>query len=143
MIDELDLLRQIYIHVLIPHAVYAELVRPASPEKVRSKMNFPPGWIELRTPSRKPDLELDKLNVGERDAILLATEISATQLIIDDLEGRKVAEKRGLRVTGTAGVLQEAAKRGLLDLKSAVSRLQQTNFYLSPELVARLLKGTP
>jgi Domain of unknown function (DUF3368) len=41
---------------------------------------------------------------------------------------------------GTLGVLQEAATLRLLDLRLAVKRLQETTFYLAPEVLARLLK---
>ncbi len=37
------------------------------------------------------------------------------------------------------GVLQEAAELGLLDLRIAFERLQQTTFHVSPALLARLL----
>jgi hypothetical protein len=80
---------------------------------------------------------------GEREAIQLAAEVHANQLIIDDLQGREEAQRRGLRVTGTVGVLREAAVLGLLDLPRALKRLQLTNFYLAPEVLARILKDIP
>ena len=40
-----------------------------------------------------------------------------------------------LRVTGTLGVLAEAHQHKLLDFETAVARLEQTNFYMSIELV--------
>ncbi len=99
-----------------------------------------PSWIELRTPSRTADPALESLNVGERDAILLATELNATRLIVDDLQGRQEAQRRGLRVTGTLGVLGEAASLGLLNIADALNRLQATNFYVAPDVVDRILK---
>lgn len=139
LIEEISLLPQIYWHVVIPNAVYAELVNPIAPERVRSWMAQPPQWLEIRTPSGKPNDALAKLNVGEREAILLAVELGADQVVIDELQGRQEAERLGLRVTGTVGVLAEAAKLGLIDLKSTLTRLQQTSFYISPALLARVL----
>jgi predicted nucleic acid-binding protein len=45
---------------------------------------------------------------------------------VDDPFARRIAESRGLSVIGTVGVLQEAAELGLLDLRIAFKRLQQT-----------------
>lgn len=56
-----------------------------------------------------PDSSLAKLDAGERDAITLATELYADQLIVDDRQGRREAERRGIPAIGTLGVLREAA----------------------------------
>ena len=48
------------------------------------------------------------------------------------------AERRHLLVTGTLGVLAEAHRAGLLDFEVAFDQLQQTNFYVSADLVARV-----
>jgi predicted nucleic acid-binding protein len=71
---------------------------------------------------------------------MLAGELSADQLIIDDRQGRREAERRGISVMGTLGVLREAAILGLLDLRTAVKRLEGTTFHIAPEVLARLLK---
>lgn len=101
-----------------------------------------PAWFETRAPSQIPDAELlqARLGPGERDAILLALELGADELIIDDLRGRREAERRHLHFTGTLGVLRAAANEGLLDLKSAVDRLRQTNFHVSQDILDRLVE---
>jgi hypothetical protein len=83
------------------------------------------------------------LDQGERDAILLATELDADQLIVDDRQGRHAAERRGIPVLGTLGVLRVADNLGLLDLRMALKRLEGTNFRIVPETLARLLKRLP
>ena len=60
-------------------------------------------------------------------------------MIVDELQGRREAERRGLSVIGTIGVLREAAEEGLLDLRSAIDRLRQTSFHISPAILVRLL----
>jgi predicted nucleic acid-binding protein len=82
---------------------------------------------------------MDRLDRGEQDAILLAESFKAERLIIDDLEGRREAAKRGLRVIGTLGILAEAARRNLLDLPQALAALQATNFHAAPDLIELLL----
>jgi len=103
-------------------------------------INKLPSWLEVRSPLAVPDSSLAKLDAGERDAITLATELHADQLIVDDREGRREAERRGIPVIGTLGVLREAAILKLLDIRVAVERLQTTSFYVAPEVLASLLK---
>jgi|SRR5271154_3045167 predicted nucleic acid-binding protein len=143
LIEEIDVLTKMYGTVAIPRAVRDELLRQSAPEMVRAWMNQLPSWLEVRTPMNAPDASLGKLDPGERDAILLAGELRADQLIVDDRQGRREAEKRGIPVMGTLGVLQEAATLHLLDLQLAAKRLQATSFYLAPEVLARLLKDQP
>lgn len=82
------------------------------------------------------------LDLGERDAIWLAEELHADQIIIDESRGRREARLRRLKLTGTLGVLAAAADLGLLDLKSALNRLRQTNFHIAQEILDRLTDGS-
>ena len=59
--------------------------------------------------------------------------------LIDDREGVEEARRTGLMVVGTLGTLERAAANGLLDLSSAFTRLQNTNFRVSRYLIERLL----
>ncbi len=128
-----------YGKVVIPRGVHEELLRPVAPEIVRFWIGAAPAWLEIRAPANAPDSSLAKRDPGERDAIMLATELRADQLIVDDREGRKHAEERRIPVIGTLGVLKEAATLGLLDLRVSVERLQTTSFYVAPEVLRSLL----
>jgi predicted nucleic acid-binding protein len=78
---------------------------------------------------------LDALDPGEREAIQLASELSADLLLMDDREGRSFALRCQLPVTGTLGVLERADVVGLLsDLPSTLARLEASGFYLSTRL---------
>ena len=143
LIEEIDVLAKMYGRIVIPPAVRDELLRPSAPATVRAWMSQSPTWMEIRVPANASDASLAELDPGERDAILLAAELHADQLIVDDRQGRRAAEKRGIPVMGTLGVLREAATAGLLDLRLAVELLQRTSFYLAPEILARLLKDLP
>jgi predicted nucleic acid-binding protein len=93
---------------------------------------------------RQPQQALDaqrypKLGAGEREAIALAQELQAPLLLIDDADGREKAERRALMATGTLGILEAAAIHGLIDLPSALARLQATTFHARAELFQELL----
>jgi predicted nucleic acid-binding protein len=81
----------------------------------------------------------EKLQAGERDAILLAESIAADMVLLDENAARRVAADRGLRIAGTLGVLGEAAARGLVDLAAAMDRLTGTSFRYSPALLKATL----
>ena len=98
-----------------------------------------PAWLEVRTVSVPLDASLVFLDVGEREAIRLATELEADALIIDEPEGREAARRQGLRVIGTLRVLYDAAEAGLCNLEQAYARLQQTNFRAHPNLYRAFL----
>ena len=119
LIQEIDVLPKIYGRVVIPQTVREELGRVSTPELVRSWMDHLPVWLEVRSPSTTPDSSLAKLDAGERDAIVLAAELHADQLIVDEREGRREAERRGIPFIGTLGVLREAAILKLLDIRVA------------------------
>lgn len=143
LIGEVDVLAKLYGRVVIPQAVRNELMCSRAPASVRAWIESPPTWLEILSPAPVSDIALAKLDAGERDAIALAEELSADQLIVDELLGRREAERRGLSIIGTVGVLREAAEEGLLDLRAAVERLRQTSFHISPAILASLLHDLP
>ena len=55
-------------------------------------------------------------------------------LLMDERQGVRVARQKGLAVTGTLGVLVQAARRGLVDIEEALTDLQATDFRCTPEL---------
>lgn len=140
LLKEIEILPKIYGRVVIPKAVQQELLQPAAPDEVRAWAADAPGWLEIRTPTNTADPALGNLDPGERDAILLAAELHADRLIVDDRAGRKLAEQRGIPVMGTLGVLKEASMLGFLDLRAAVALLRSTSFHVSPEVLRSLLE---
>lgn len=97
-------------------------------------------WCEIRRPASLAGAGiLDRLGAGEREAILLAQELQADFLLIDEDDGRRAARSRTLTVTGTLGVLERAAERGLIDLPSTLARLLTTTFRVRDELIQAML----
>ena len=142
-IGEVEVLPGLDGRVFVPPTVCAELQRARASERVRTWIAQPHPWLEVRAPNRSPDAQLAHLDAGERDAILLAEEWGADQLIIDEIRGRREAERRQPPFTGTLGVLAAAAESGLLNLRSAVDRLRHTNFHIAQNILDRLIEGQP
>lgn len=142
LIDAIHVLPRIFEKIHLPIEVRDELSCEAAPPSVRTWMQQAPQWLEiLAVPAlASEDSSLLGLDPGERAAIVLAESIRADLLLIDDRAGSIVAQRRGLAVTGTLGVLDLASQTGLLHLQDAFTRLQKTNFRYPPSLMETLLE---
>ena len=139
LIEEIDLLPQLYKQVYIPQAVQQELVNNRFPAVVKAWIEHPPEWLVICS-VEVLDANLAYLDPGERAVIALAEEQGADLVIVDDGLGRRAARTRQLKVTGLLGVLDTAAQQNLVNFPVAISRLQQTTFRVSRSLIESLLQ---
>ena len=97
-----------------------------------------PAWLEiLEAPGAEVPLALDD---GETAVIALALTLRADLLLMDERRGVRAAQRKGLRVTGTLGVLDLAAERGLIDFGDAIDKLERTSFRRPQALLDALRK---
>jgi predicted nucleic acid-binding protein len=128
-VDRLDILPALFSQVLLPPAVQAEF-----------GVTLP--WLRVVPPQDRGMVAALKMLVdeGEAEAIALAYELQY-RLIIDDLQGRKVARDLGLQMTGTIGILVMAKQQGIIPaLKPVIEALEGVSFYLSNALKAEALR---
>jgi hypothetical protein len=127
LLGKLDLLRQLYGQVVTPSAVQAEVFAGGSTGVGRFELQDA-AWlrvVSLQDP-RRADLLAD-LDRGEAEVIALAQEIDA--------------ERLGLRLAGTLGVLLKAKQLGLVDaIAPLIEHLQLAGIRLSDAVVATVLK---
>jgi predicted nucleic acid-binding protein len=135
--EYVGVLQQLYDQIVIPGKVFEELSSAGAPDKVRNWCSGLPDWVQIREPT-KTDSTL-KLSGGERDAVLLAEEIEADLLLLDERIARREASLRSLFVTGTLGVLDAAAKRGMVNRAEPIRRLTETSFRASPKLLRLMI----
>jgi predicted nucleic acid-binding protein len=112
-IDQLTLLRTLFDHIVIPQAVYDEIVITGAGEPgAREVLEF--DWISSYQVKNRPLVDSlgIELDAGEAEAIACAIELKADRLLIDEQRGRTIAQRLGLSVTGIIGVLIEAKRRG-------------------------------
>jgi len=137
-IGHIAVLPVLFGEVIVPPEVVAELDQPRRPQAVRDFAASRPSWLFERAPvAIKP---IPTLHAGEIAAISLAQELNADLLLIDEVCGRKAAAERHIPFTGTVGVLELAADRGLLNLQDAFGRVKKTDFWISHELLDERLK---
>ena len=113
----LEIMQKLFGTVILPQAVYTELLVLAEKGRDISEI-VSAGWIEVRTAQDRVEVArlLTLLDAGESEAIVIAHEIKAELVLMDDSKGRKIAKAEGLYVVGTLGLLLEAKKRNIIDL---------------------------
>ena len=139
-IGEIDLLPKLYAQVILPGVVLEELQAEDGLQMVREWAKQLPSWVLVQAPAKPLVVSMPNLHRGESDAIALTKELKALLLLIDDRVGVKVALEQGLTITGTLGVLVEAAQAGLVPIDQVLKKLQETNFRASPGLYERALE---
>jgi predicted nucleic acid-binding protein len=140
LIGQIEILPALFERVFVPQIVQNELRHDQAPESVRRWITQPPSWLEVAPEGNDgDDPDLRRLDDGERAAILLAIRMGADVLLIDDRDGVKAARSRGFAVTGTLGILDLAAGRGLVQLNDAIGRLKATSFRCHPDVLDALL----
>jgi predicted nucleic acid-binding protein len=141
-VGQLDLLQKLYQTILIPNAVYKELLDKRAGETVITAVQSAT-WLEIKQ-VHNYDL-VNRLrnivNAREAEAIALAVEVNATRLIIDERLGRQAAANQGLSITGIFGVLIVAKKQGLISVVKPVmdNLINQANFRVSSQIYADVL----
>lgn len=134
LIGHAEILPKLYGSIHITQKVLEELRHPDAPQSVRTWAATPPDWLRVHSDPEEPDQTLNTLDPGERTALLLSAQLRSDVVLLDESAARSLAGQRGLKVTGTLGVLCDAAQAGLLKLPAALDLLRQSNFRASPEL---------
>ena len=85
---------------------------------------------------------LGRLYQGELETIVLAQEIAVDYVVLDDLLTRRKAQRLGLDVMGTLGLLLFLEKRSVLSAEQAWRKIRQLteqhSMYLSPQLLQQI-----
>ena len=140
-LEQLTLLPRLFETIHIPQAVQDELLH--NPDAIGVAEFRAAPWLEVTpvTDHLAVVMLLDQLDAGESEAIVLAHELQAGLLLMDERRGRRRAVQGGLTIVGTLGILVEARQRGLIGpLASLLEKLQRLPFYMSQALMVKVLK---
>lgn len=141
-IGQLGLLQQLYGNVIIPTAVYQELLNSGATDPATLAVQTL-DWIQTQSVTNLALLQTlqNNLDIGEAEAIALAVEVNADRLLIDERRGRNEAIRAGLQVTGLLGVLLAAKQQRLIPLVQPVlDDLIAQGFWVREELYAEVLQ---
>ena len=142
-INKLELLPALYRQVIVPEAVWNEVVivgvgQPGA-EEVKGS-----AWIKkqrVKNVSLVQALKLG-LDAGEAEAIALGLELKAEFILMDERLGRENARHLGLRCMGLVGILIESKRKGMISaIKPCLEALRDlAGFRLHEGLYVKVLQ---
>jgi len=142
-LGQLHLLQQLYGQVVIPQAVYDEIVIAGAGQPGAMEVKTY-DWIEVMQTTNQQMVTLLQVDVdiGEAEAIVLAIELKPDLLLLDEHKGRQVASNLGIKFTGILGVLIEAKNHKLIDAVKPImdALIEQAGFRVGSTLYQRVLQ---
>ena len=133
-------LRELYEEIIIPVAVKNEVTvkNDLASQDILDNLS----WIKVMDcPEFNREIFSSKLHAGEIEMLVLAHQLNADLLIVDDKPARKVANAMGFNITGTLGVLVKAKSKGIIKAVGPfVESMHEINIYLSDSAVEMALR---
>lgn len=143
-IGRLDVLQKLFGEVYIPRAVYDETVTHGRVESIAKQEVDRAGWIQVMDVQDRlaVNVLLDEMDLGEVETIILAGEIRADWVLMDEKKGRRKLSQLNIPKIGTLGILLKAKQIGLIpNLRDEIEKLQKTGFSISQSVVEEILKA--
>lgn len=146
LLSDFDLLRRIYGFLVVPPAVYREVVQSGVDYPVAAAVQTALGkWISV---APAPDsvhvaaLQREhRLDPGESEAILVAESLGKVPLLMDERRGVQCARSRGLAVIRTPLIYADARILGLVgSVRAKLDELRASGFHLSERHYEMILK---
>ena len=108
-LGRLDLLKRSADTVCLTQAVLDE-IRAKPDEATQAIEQACQSWLSVRRVDNRDAVAILQadLDLGEAETIVLAREINADMVVMDDLDARRFARRVGLNMIGTMGVLPAA-----------------------------------
>ena len=142
-IQRFELLNQLFGEIHIAQAVYDEAVVRGREEGGAKIEVSTASWIKIvRVQDRLAvDVLLDELDLGEAETIVLAREVGADWVIMDEKKGRRKLAELKLNKIGTLGLLLKAKQVGFLStIRSDVEQLRKQGFSISQDVIDSVLR---
>ena len=142
-IERFQLLEQLFGEIHIPQAVYDEAVVFGREVGGARQEVQAATWIQtLPVKDRLAvDMLLGELDLGEAETIVLAREIGADWVLMDEKRGRRKLTQLDMPKIGTLGILLKAKQIGLLPtIQPEIARLRRLGFSISQSVVEAVLR---
>jgi predicted nucleic acid-binding protein len=144
--NKLSLLQTIVNQVLIPEAVFQEVViegkRLGEKDSYRVEKAISQGWLKVKKVNNRISFEFS-LHAGEIEVISLAREMEIKTVIIDDAKARSAAELAGLIPVGTLGIILHAIKNNIINFDEFLSTLEdiiESGFYIKDDVYIKVIR---
>lgn len=145
-ISKLDLLEKLFGEVQIPKGVFSELTENPlyqNEAEIVQKSDFIKVVKEIDENYVSLLRRSTGLDLGESEAIYLSDNENGGLLLMDEIRGREVAARMGIKIMGTIGILMSAYKNDLLskdEIKNSIDVLKANGRHISEKLYEQLLE---
>ena len=143
VVDQFDLLAHLFGKITIPTAVYQEAVVFGREQGGAKQEVSTANWIEVVSirDQLAVDVLLDELDRGEAETIVLARELNAAWVLMDEKKGRRKLDGMGIAKVGTIGLLLKGKQIGYLDrLQPYLEQLRRKGFSVSQTVINNVLQ---
>jgi len=146
LIGKLEILRELFDEVIVPEEVHREVLQGKSASffnLMQITLYEQMDWMRIKALQNPLEPALKSLlDAGEASVVQTAREMGADYVLIDERKARKIARSvYGLSVIGTARLLVEAKKNGLIDsVGDMIDRLRDGGYWIGDSIVQRMLK---
>jgi len=138
-IGKIDILKHFFEKVYIPQAVYDEI----KSKKAFGYQEIEDKFFEVITieDSFAQDILLNDLDLGEAQTIVLAKELNADIVLIDETIGYNLARSQKLNVKRTLSFLIVAKERGLIEeVKPLLDEMIENGRWISRRVYGDVLR---
>lgn len=117
-IGRLELLYELFDEVYIPQAVFDETVTSGREEGKAKQAVATANWIHVVEVKDRlaVNVLLDEMDLGEVETIVLASELNADWVLMDEKKGRRKLSQLNIPKIGTLGILLKAKQLGLIPI---------------------------
>jgi len=141
-LGRLDLLQRGADEVYAPQAVLNE-VRARPDEASEAIVEAAQSWLSVQDvgDQRMASFLLASLDRGEAEVLVLAKELDADRVVMDDLDARRFARRAGFDLVGTLGLPLAARLRGEIpSVQQEIEHLRTLGFRAASPLVEAILR---
>ncbi|MCW5200324.1 hypothetical protein VU07_00690 [Desulfobulbus sp. F4] len=133
-IGKIDLLRELFQEIYVPEAVFREVTQDGWLKPGAEAVRKAP-WILRKEVSDRIQVHflMTVLEEGEAEVLVLAKELQADLILLDEEKARKSAVLAGFSVMGVIGIL-------IASVGCCIKKLQQEKFRLSERVVKMALQ---
>lgn len=141
-LELLDLLPKLFAEVHIPPAVYEEVVQHAPHRPGATEVQHA-SWIKVQAPLEQNKINYLRLDLdpGEAEALVLAEELNADWILLDEAKARLAADLLELTYIGTVGLLLLGKRAGYVTAaRPLLDELRAKKFHLSDQVYDAVLQ---
>jgi predicted nucleic acid-binding protein len=142
MADRFVMLQKLFGRIYIPHGVHEEVVEQGG-ERFGAADVRQAAWIQVIAAKDKLAVQVleDDLGKGESETIVLASEMEADWVLVDERLARRKLELLGFRTIGTLGILLKAKELGFTPaIRPDVDKLRARGFRLGRHVYEDVLQ---